>query len=227
MYSNQKAGRISGALLLFVFVTGVLIFQFLQGPVLFSDEFLTTTSEHSNQIIVSVLLSMLSGLGTIVIATILLPIFKRHSSLLGYLYLALCIVSFIAVMLDNLSVISMLELSNEYVANGSDSSLNILETLVYQRHRWTHYFYLLLSCFPVFVLYYTLYRSKLVPRIISIFGIFAVALMFVEEVLSIFGQGISMDMLLPMALVQLALPIYLLVKGLKSPVLEEGLGFGV
>lgn len=227
MYSNQKAGRISGALLLFVFVTGVLIFQFLQGPVLFSDDFLSTTSEHSNQIIVSVLLSMLSGLATILIATILLPIFKRHSSLLGYLYLAFCIVSFIAVMIDNVSVISMLELSNEYVLNGSDSSLNILETLVYQRHRWTHYFYLLLSCFPVFVLYYTLYRTKLVPRVISIFGIFAVALMFVEEVLSIFGQGISMDMLLPMALVQLALPIYLLIKGLKSPVLEEGLGFGV
>ena len=219
MYSNQKAGRISGALLLFVFVSGVLIFQFLQGPVLFSDEYLSTTSEHSNQIIVSVLLSMLSGLATILIATILLPIFKRHSSLLGYLFLAFCIVSFIAVMLDNVSVISMLELSNEYVANGSDSSLNILETMVYQRHRWTHYFYLLLSCFPVFVLYYTLYRSKLVPRLISIFGIFAVALMFVEEVLSIFGQGISMDMLLPMALVQLTLPIYLLIKGLKSPVL--------
>ena len=219
MYSNQKAGRISGALLLFVFVSGVFIFQFLQGPVLFSDEFLSTTSENSNQIIVSVLLSMLSGLATIVIATILLPIFKRHSSLLGYLYLASCIVSFIAIMLDNVSVISMLELSNEYVVSGGDSSLNILETLVYQRHRWTHYFYLLLSCFPVFVLYYTLYRSKLVPRVISGFGIFAVALMFVEEVLSIFGQGISMDMLLPMALVQLALPIYLLIKGLKTPVL--------
>jgi len=219
MYSNQKAGRISGALLLFVFVSGVLIFQFLQGPVLFSDEYLSTTSEHSNQIIVSVLLSMLSGLATILIATILLPIFKRHSSLLGYLFLAFCIVSFIAVMLDNVSVISMLELSNEYVANGGDSSLNILETLVYQRHRWTHYFYLLLSCFPVFVLYYTLYRTKLVPRVISVFGIFAVLLMFVEEVLSIFGQGISMDMLLPMALVQLTLPIYLLIKGLKSPVL--------
>jgi hypothetical protein len=127
-------------------------------------------------------------------------------------------------MIDNVSVISMLELSNEYVLNGSDSSLNILETLVYQRHRWTHYFYLLLSCFPVFVLYYTLYRTKLVPRIISIFGIFAVALMFVEEVLSIFGQGISMDMLLPMALVQLALPIYLLVKGLKTPVLVSDNG---
>jgi hypothetical protein len=97
----------------------------------------------------------------------------------------------------------------------------MLETLVYQRHRWTHYFYLLLSCFPVFVLYYTLYLSKLVPRIISIFGIFAVVLMFIEEVLSIFGHSISMNMLLPIALVQITLPLWLLFKGLSNPVLEK------
>ena len=224
MYSNQRAGRISGALFLFVFISGVVIFQFLQGSVLFSDNFLNTTSENSNQIIISVLLSILSGVATIIIATILLPIFKRHSSNLAYLYFAFCILSFIAIMIDNVSVISMLELSNEYVKNGNDSSAKILETLVYQRHRWTHYFYLLISCFPVFVLYYILYQSKLVPRIISIFGLFAVLLMFIEELLSIFGNGISMNMLLPIALIQLALPLWLIFKGLNSPLLEKDTG---
>ena len=224
MYTNQRAGRISGTLFLFVFISGVLVFQFLQGPVLFSDNFLTTTSENSNQIIISVLLSILSGVASIIIAAILLPIFKRHSSNLAYLYFAFCILSFIAIMLDNVSVISMLELSNEYVKSGNDNSVKIMETLVYQRHRWTHYFYLLISCFPVFVLYYTLYRSKLVPRIISVFGIVAVLLMFIEELLSIFGQGISMNMLLPIALIQITLPLWLIFKGLKSPFLEEEIG---
>jgi len=60
----------------------------LQGPVLFSDDFLTTTSEHSNQIISSILLGILGGLATIVIATLLLPIFKRHSYYVAFLYLA-------------------------------------------------------------------------------------------------------------------------------------------
>jgi hypothetical protein len=182
---------------------------------------LTTTSENSNKIISSTLLGIFSGIASIVIATILLPIFKRHSSNLAYLYFAFCILSFIAIMIDNVSVVSMLELSNEYVKNGNDSSVKILEALVYQRHRWTHYFYLLISCFPVFILYYTLYLSKLVPRIISIFGIFAVILMFIEELLSIFGHGISMDMLLPIALIQLTLPLWLIFKGLNSPLLEK------
>jgi hypothetical protein len=221
MSSNLKVGRISGVLFLFVFISGIVIFQFLQGPILFSDNFLTTTSENSSQIISSLVLGIFSGIVSIIIATILFPIFKKHSIGLAYLYIAFTILNFITIMIDNVSIISMLELSNEYVKNGNDSSMKILETLVYQRHRWTHYFYLLISCFPVFILYYTLYLSKLVPRIFSIFGIFAVLLMFIEELLSIFGHSISMDMLLPIALIQLTLPLWLIFKGLNSPLLDK------
>ena len=221
MYSNQKAGRISGVLFLFVFISGVVIFQVLQGPVLFSDDFLTTTSEHSNQIISSALLGILGGLASIVIATLLLPIFKRHSYYLAFLYLAFCILNFIALMLDNVSVVSMLELSNDYVANGDSNALLAMSNLVYTRHYWTHYMYLLISCFPVFVLYYGFYISRIVPRVISIFGMFAVLLMLVQVLFSIFGQSISMNMMLPMGLIQLALPLWLIVKGFSTPLLKE------
>ena len=221
MYSNKKAGRISGVLFLFVFISGVLIFQVLQGPVLFSDDFLTSTSNHSNKIIGSVLLSILSGLASISIATLLLPIFKRHSIYVAFLYLVFCILNFIAIMLDNVSVVTMLELSNDFVANGDSSTMQVMGNLVYEKHHWTHYMYLLMSCFPVFVLYYGFYVSKIVPRFISIFGIFAVLLMFVEVLCSIFGNSISMNMMLPMGLIQLALPLWLIIKGFSSPELKE------
>lgn len=221
MYTNKKAGRISGVLFLFTFISGVVIFQILQGPVLFSDDFLTSTAEHSNQIISSALLGILGGLASIIVATLLLPIFKRHSSYIAFLYLAFCILNFIALMLDNVSVLSMLELSNDYVANGNSDTMQVLGNLVYEKHHWTHYMYLLVSCFPVFVLYYGFYVSKIVPRVISIIGIFAVLLMFVQVLSSIFEHSISMNMMLPMGLIQLALPIWLLIKGFSSPELEK------
>ncbi len=160
MNSNQKTGRITGVLLLFVFISGIIIFQFLQGPVLFSDNFLTSTSENSNQIIGSVVLGIFSGIVSIIVAIVLLPIFKKHNILLAYLYFAFCILNFIAIMIDNVSVISMLELSKEYVGSRSNNSLNILETLTYKKHFGTHYFYLLISCFPVFVLYYMFFYQN-------------------------------------------------------------------
>jgi len=221
MYSNKKVGRITGVLLLFIFITGVVVFQFLQGPVLFSDDFMIKTASNSNHIITSVLLGILSGVLSILIAVILLPVFKKYSYNLAFLYLAFSILNFLAIMIDNVSVISMLELSKEYLNNPNSNSLQLLGNIMFEKHRWTHYFYLLISCFPVFVLYYALYITKLVPRIISIFGIIAVIIMFIEELLSIFGHGLGMDMLLPIALIQLLLPLWLLYNGLKTPELKS------
>jgi len=222
MKSNKKTGRLVGLLFLLIFVTSIIVYQFLQGPVLSSDDFLTATSANSNNIIISTLLLFLIGITSVVIAVILLPIFKKYSISLAFLYLAFCILSFIAISIDNISVLSMLELSLEYTKNGTGNSeiLNSLGNIFYKKHWWTHYLSLLISCFPVFILYYTLYVSKLVPKVISIVGIIAVIFMFIEMLFSIFGNSISMNMLLPLGLIQLILPLWLIFKGLNSSTLE-------
>ncbi|MEB8329918.1 DUF4386 domain-containing protein [Flavobacteriaceae bacterium KMM 6897] len=221
MKSNKKIGRILGFLFLLVFIIGVTMYQFLQSP-LFMDNFLSATSSSANQIIISSLLGVLSGVLSVIISVLLLPIFKRYNANLAYSYFAFSILYFVAIVIDNVSVLSLLELSKEYVKNGGENSdsFKIIGTVLYGRHWWTHYFTLLISCFPVFVLYYTLYLSKLVPRIISVIGILAVIMMFTEELFSMFGFGISMNMLLPMGLIQLFLPFWLLYKGLNSSMLE-------
>ena len=186
------------------------------------DNYLSATSSSATQIIISCLLGVLSGLLSVIISIVLFPIFKRYNATLAYIYFAFCILEFVAISIDNVSVLSLLELSKEYVNNEGENSdtYKIMGTVLYGRHWWTHYFTLLISCFPVFVLYYTLYLTKLIPRIISIFGIIAVFLMFTEEILSMFGGSISMNMLLPMGLIQLFLPLWLLFKGLNSSILQ-------
>ncbi|EAR02999.1 DUF4386 domain-containing protein [Maribacter sp. HTCC2170] len=222
MNSNKKTGRLVGLLFLIIFATGIIVYQILQGPVLFSDDFLTTASVNANEIIISTLLLCLSGITSVVIASILLPIFKKHSTPLAFLYLAFSILGFIAISIDNISVLSMLELSLEYTKNetGNSDILNSLGSVFYKKHWWTHYMSLLISCFPVFILYYIFYLSKLIPKVISIVGIIAVTLMFTEVLFSIFGNSISMNMLLPIGVIQLVLPLWLIFKGLNSTVLE-------
>lgn len=219
MNSDKNIGRITGVLFLIIFSLGVTIFQVLQGSVLFGDDFLTKTSSHSTQIVLSVLLGILNGILAIIISVLLLPIIKRQSERLGYLYISFCILSFVAISIDNLSVLSILELSQEYVKSEITDGdlLKRMGTVFYKNHWWTHYTSLLVSCFPVFVLFYTLYFTQLVPRMLSIFGMIAVVLMFVEILSSIFEHSIGMNMFLPIALVQLLLPFWLIIKGLSSP----------
>lgn len=222
MKSSTKLGRVIGLLFLFIFVMGILVYQFLQGPILFSDDFLTTAAPNANKLITSVLLGSLSGLFSIIISALLFPVFKKYSNTLAVLYLGFSILDFVAISIDNTSVLAMLELSKEYVTN-VEVNTGILETMapIYsQKHWWSHYLSLLTSCFSVFVLYFAFYRTKLIPKILSGFGMLAVILMFIELLTSILGEGISMNMLLPMGLIQLILPLWLLVKGLNTKWLE-------
>lgn len=77
MNSNKKTGRIAGALLLFIFISGVTTFQFLQGTILSSKDFVIATSENENQLILSTILGLFSGAASIIVAVIFLPIFKN------------------------------------------------------------------------------------------------------------------------------------------------------
>ena len=154
MLTYKRTGQFIGILLLLIFISGVAVFQVLQGSVLFLDDFLNNTSANSDSIVWSVLLGIFSGLVSIVISALIFPIFKKYNLYLALLYFAFCVLNFIAVLIDNVSVISMLELSKSYVESGRENTLGALESLVYERHYWTHYFYLLISCFPVFVLFY-------------------------------------------------------------------------
>jgi len=217
MDSNKRVGRIVGILFLIIFAIGITAYQVLQGNVLFSDNFLASTAENSKQLIISTLLLFLSGIASIVAASLLFPIFGKHSKTLALIYLAFCILNFILISIDNYSVLSLLELSNEFNDNERNvDALTTLGNIFFKNHWWSHYLSLLISCFPVFILYFTLYRYRFTPKWISLFGIFAVILMFIEILFSILGNSISMNLLLPIGLIQLFLPLWLIFKGLDA-----------
>jgi len=218
MKTDKNLGRIVGFLFLLVFINGIIIYQVLQGPVLFSDEFLTLTVQNANKIISSVLLQCGSGLMQIAVAILTLQIFNKVNKKLGFTYLALCILYFIMLAVDNISVLVLLEVSRAFVyeTNITVDNVENISSIFYKNHWWTHYLSLTFSCLPAFTLYFILYAGKLIPKFISVFGMIAVLLMFIEMLFSLYDLSIGMYMIMPIALVQLVLPFWLIIKGLNS-----------
>ena len=122
MNSNIIAGRTVGIILLLTFILGVLINQFLQGPILFSEDFLNKVSANSNQVVLSTLLGLTNSILALVMAVILLPIFKQSNYSLAFLYLAFSVISFATNLIDNTVILAMLGLSKEYVAAGASEA---------------------------------------------------------------------------------------------------------
>lgn len=202
--------------MLLVFALGVFTFQFLQSPVLSGAEHFKDVAENSSQIVASAIAGILNGSLSIMVAVILLPVFRRSSEVLAYAYVAFAIVNFVAIAVDTISVLSLLEMSRVYASDAgiSERTADGLVMLLYGRHWWTHHLYLLTSCLPVFVLYSSLYVSRGVPRALSLFGVFATVTMAVGVIGAMAGSGLGEMMLIPIALVQVATPLWLVARGI-------------
>ncbi|PHS54296.1 MAG: hypothetical protein COB01_01460 [Lutibacter sp.] len=214
----MNKGKTVGILFLASIILGVVIYQILQGPILFADDFLTATSDNKNHIITSTVLGLLNGLITIVIAVLMLPVFKQYNFSLTFLYLSFTIANFVMIAIDNVSVLSILELSLNHSKYEVDNVgvFGIIGELLYQKHWWTHYMSLLSSSFYMFTFYLLFYQSKLIPKFLSLFGLIAVSMMFIEILSSIFGQSIGIILMLPLGIAQLSLVVWLLIKGINQ-----------
>ncbi len=217
----KKTAIIIGILFLIQFVLGVLLNQFLIGPITFDPDYLVIASANTSQLIIGTFISILSGALTVWIAVKLFPFFKPFSHTLALLYVGFSVVSFTVTLIDIVGVLSLLSVSIEYtnpeMQNGD--FLKTIGTIFYAIRVWTHYLVLLIAALNLTVFYSALFISKLLPRFISTWGLLAVSLMLAALILNIFDVitfETEMMLFLPLAINQLVLIAWLLIKGFSE-----------
>ena len=227
MENNKNAAKIVGLLLFLNFAIGVFTNLFILGPLTFADDNLTKISGNANQLILSVLLCLISGVMYVSIAIILLPIFKPVNQRLALMFLGFSIISFTIILLDSLSILTLLSISKEY-SKGNPIDTNYLKTLgtVFSAVRmWAHLLVILVGCVSLFLFYYLFFRSKQIPGSISVFGLLGVVLMLAAVLIDIFGQGLYMFLFLPAGIVQILVAVWLIIKGFNKPTIYEKRNF--
>jgi len=215
---TSGSGRIIGALILAQMVGGVLVNFVLTAPLFGEPGFLVNAAAHSQQIAVSVLLGMAVEAIFIAIAITALPVFCKHSQTLALWFVALAVVNLSVAAVENMSVMSMLSLSEAYTKASAPAhdQFQALRVVVGSARNWAHFLARMLDGSTLFVLYAVLYRFALVPRALAAFGLTAVALELMAVAMPLFGHGVVFLMLAPLAVSQLALALWLIAKGFRS-----------
>jgi hypothetical protein len=212
------AGRIIGVLLLAQMVGAVLVNFVLAAPLFGPPGFLLSAAAHSQQIGLSVLLGLAAGALSVGIAITAFPVFRQYTQAMALWFVALAVVSFSVNAVENISVMSMLSLSEEYAkASAAERDLFLaLRVVVASARNWAHYVGLMVAGSTVLVLYTVLYRFALVPRALAAFGLAAVMLQIIAVAMPIFGHDIVFLMLAPLGVSQLVLALWLITKGFRS-----------
>jgi len=191
--------------------------------------YLVSVSANANLVTTGALLVFVGGAAVIGIAISLYPVLRQYSE-----GLALGAVSFRTVegILDVIGMIALLllvTLSQQFVNAGSpDSSyFQTLGVLIVSGYHWAvNVGSLLAFSIGAFLYYVLFYRTKLVPRWLSGWGLVAIVLTMLSALLTMFGlvgpfstEQIILN--LPILPQELVLAVWLIVKGFNPPVIAS------
>ena len=218
MNTYRKTAIIVGVLFITATVASSLYYVILD-PILNAPDYLIKVSENANRVIIGVLLYLIDCAAVVVIPIMLFPIFKKHNEALALGYVGSRIIESVTLIVGHISLLSLLTLSQEYVqaAVPDASRFQALGALLLSVHDWTHLLGVeIVFALTALILNYLLYKSKLIPRFISIWGLIGAILLLGEGLLGMFGFSPTSTISifsLPIAVQEMVFAVWLIVKG--------------
>ena len=222
MNSSRRTARIVGALFLTVniaFLAGV----FTLDPILSAPEYLSIISSKRPQVIIGVLLEITNAVAYVSIALMMFPILRNRYESMALGFVGFRLLEFVMQILADLSPLTLLNVGDEFVKAGASeaASLHAQGAMLLAERFWAFQMISITFVLGAVLFYIMMYRSKLIPRFISIWGLIGAAVVLVNTILDMVGfppGNLGVIMLLN----ELFLGVWLIVKGFNQP--EEGIG---
>ena len=216
--SQPATVRLVGLLFLIQLITAAVSYSVLLEPILYGGNFLEDMQAKATTVRVALFLDLICGAAIVAIAVLLFPILKMFSERIAMWYVGLRCVEFATIIVSGILLLTLLSISHDTSTTGiSDATkLEGIGRVVLQARGWTQNMTIIVYGLGAIMFYFLLYRSRLLPRFISIWGLGAVVLLLTEIILDTFGHGYGMPLMMPMGLNELFLGGWLLVKGFRS-----------
>ena len=227
MNSSKKTARMIGILYLTVMIT-FTIGMALISPLVNSQDVLTSIYPNRIRIIIGVLFELIEIAAVIGIVVLMVPILKKQNESLALGYAFFRILESVMLVAGAISAYLMVTLSQTYLKTAAQdaSYFQILSSLLSSIREGMGM--TILSVFyslGALIFYGFLYRSRLIPRFLSIWGFVAAVLVFAGAPVEAFGSEkesmLAAAVNIPgiaMGLNEIFLGVWLIIKGFNPSV---------
>lgn len=214
MKRYRMTATLVGSAFLFSNITFILGTIIMMESILGSPDYLSLISASRAQLILGVLLSFANGLAYVGIAALLFPILRPRFESLALAYVGFRLIEFITQIVADISPLALLTLAGDTDQMGAVQGLG---ALLFAERFWAFQMLNLVFSLSALLLYAMLFRSRLIPGFISIWGLIAATLVLLNTVLGWFstelGESLGMITGLPMLLNEVFLGLWLIVRG--------------
>ena len=219
----RTTARVVGVVYLAGFVVGIGGNIMIQSK-LGAPNHLSTIFASSLAVAVGALLWLMAVVGDVAHGVLMFPVLKQHGERIAIGYLAARIVdaAFIAVMV--LLLLLQIPLGSEYLKTAGANALYLqaLSNVSVQASQYAYEIGMSALGLAGLMLCYTLYRAKLVPRFLAVWGLVGYAIIFVGMASAILGSGLGFASSLPGGLWEVFMGVWLVVKGFSSfPIVSQ------
>jgi hypothetical protein len=226
--ANRKTATVVGALYILGTAAGILSVVFTQ-PILNGPDFLIKVSAHQNQFILGALSVLTMGFALALVPVVLYPVVKKQNEALalGYVVFRGALETFTYIV-SVITWLFLLLVSQEYRAAGATGGtyFQLLGAVLLKGNDSVNTILIFVFGLGALILYYLFYRSKLVPRWISVWGFIAIVLHLTTGFLILFQVTGSMSMVttamnLPILFQELVMAVWLIAKGFNPSVIAS------
>ena len=221
MKSPYRGNAIAVGVLLIACSAASILTLVPLGSMLDAPVDLARLAANDNRVILTALIEFVWAITGAGIAIALYPVLRRQNRALALGSVAARIVEGAFVLIGSLSLVTLLSVSQEAVAGGSAaaSSFQAVGSSLLATRDWTGGFIAILPfALGALMYYYLLYRSRLVPRWLSGWGLVGAGLCLVATVYAGFTQefgfsSVNTVLNIPIGIQEMVLAVWLIVKG--------------
>jgi hypothetical protein len=229
MKTYRKAAVIVGVLLLSATVASIAG-SALTGSILEAPDSLVKISANENRIIVGALLAFIAAATAASVAIFLYPVLKKYNESLALGSVGFRLIEGVFYSISVIGLLSLVALSQEFVKAGAPatSSFQTLSVVIRAaRDSASFVLGVIAFCLGALMYYSVLYQSKLIPRWLSGWGLVGAALCMLAGVFVLFhlilpASTLHIVLNLPIALQEMVMAVWLIVKGFNPSVIASG-----
>jgi hypothetical protein len=219
--SSRKTALIVGTLFIVASATSIASFFFFDS--IYSPDYLTVVSANENQVIVGALLMLTSVASIVGIPIALFSTLKKYNENLALGYVGARIFEGFFFAINIITLLSLLSLSHEFVTSAAPN-VDYFQTtgnLLLADFEWNSVLLDIPFAISAIIFNYLLYKSKLVPRWMSGWGLIGGAVWLPGALIGIFSIVDVTLLAAPIGLQEMALAIWLIVKGFNVSALSS------
>ena len=188
------------------------------------SETMVSWSDNPTNVQMSIAGFLIEAVAIVLLTVLLFEVLKDQNIIIARWAFGMWILEAVFLAVRQIYSFSFLKTSQAFVDAGSpDPSYFLTQgSLYYDLMQFSYVIQMVFYCFGGILFYYLFFRSNYAPKALALFGLIAASVGLIGELFVIFGNDVPLYVFIPILPFELAIGIWLIVKGINSSEIDSG-----